>query len=68
LLPLGEFEQVDLSALPEKARSTENCWLLYSVGPDLRDDWAQKNDRTEMIVAGMAGRGDIIFPLAEVRD
>src|SRR5262249_29990357 len=42
LLPLGDFEP----AVPYKStplRPVEDSWLLYSVGPDLRDDRAQLN-------------------------
>ena len=59
LLPLGEY--APLHEGPEelkRLRPTPNSWLLYSVGPDRKDDGARSN---ETYTHG----GDIIFPLAE---
>jgi len=59
LLPLGEvgpigtgFEEL------KRLRPTPGSWLLYSVGPDRRDDRATTNETN-------TGSGDLIFPLAE---
>jgi hypothetical protein len=59
LLPLGERGPVhprprDL----ERLRPTPGARLLYSVGPDRRDDRAESNTTS-------LGRGDLIFPLTE---
>ena len=61
LLPLGWFWPVRPG--PEsfkQLRPVVDSWLLYSVGPDMRDDSASRNDQE---IDG----GDIIFPLAESR-
>jgi hypothetical protein len=61
LLPLGKFTA--LRPGPDGSRQlrpTADDWLLYSVGPDLRDDMASRNDQ------GRAG-SDIIFPLSEAK-
>jgi hypothetical protein len=59
LLPLGDLEPLGLQPFPTRTRPVEDSWLLYSVGPDLRDDRAQVND------SGQIAKGDIIFPLPE---
>ena len=56
LLPLGRFWPIGpgpdrLKQLPPVGDS----WLLYSVGPDMRDDRASRNDNGRI-------EGDIIFP------
>ena len=59
LLPLGRFWSLRPGPEGEKQlRPTLDSRLLYSVGPDLQDDGASRNDQ------GRNG-GDIIFPLAE---
>ena len=59
LLPLGELEPVRPGTTSAKLRHTENCRLLYSVGPNLEDDRASSND------SSVYNKGDIIFPLKE---
>ena len=59
LLPLGRLWP--LRPGPEGANEVHrvaDSWLLYSVGPDMHDDSARKNDQER-------DGGDIIFPLAE---
>jgi hypothetical protein len=59
LLPLGERSPVHQSPHDlNRLRPTPGARLLYSVGPDRRDDGAA-NNTTSM------GRGDLIFPLEE---
>jgi hypothetical protein len=59
LLPLGERGPVGTgSAEHKRPRPTAGFWLLYSIGPDRRDDEARTNETTE-------GSGDIVFPLAD---
>ena len=58
LLPLGRFGSFRPGVEPLKhLRPAIDSWLLYSVGPDLRDDSASRNDQER-------NGGDIIFPLA----
>jgi hypothetical protein len=59
LLPLGEFDPVRPESTAHRPRPTENCRLLYGVGPDLQDDRASMND------SAITGLGDIVFPLPE---
>ena len=59
LLPLGELEPVGPGTTNAKLRPTENCRLLYSVGPDLQDDRGSIND------SAVVAKGDIIFPLKD---
>jgi len=60
LLSLGDLEPVRVGSTGQKFRPTENCRLLYSVGPDLQDDRASIND------SAVVAKGDIIFPLADL--
>ena len=59
LLPLGELEPVGPGTTNAKLRPTENCRLLYSVGPNLQDDRGSSND------SSVVSQGDIIFPLKD---
>jgi hypothetical protein len=61
LLPLGDLEPLVASYNSSRVRPVEDSWLLYSIGPDLRDDRAQLNDSSHV------AKGDIIFPLPERR-
>jgi ABC-type transport system involved in multi-copper enzyme maturation permease subunit len=60
LLPLGDLDPLQPGHNPgREPHRTDGSWvLLYSIGPDLKDDFAQMND-----IQG--GTGDIIFPLFE---
>jgi hypothetical protein len=59
LLPLGESLRWQPGNLDTKSlRATSATWLLYSVGPDRRDD----NARANYGQGGVNG-GDIIFPI-----
>ncbi|AMV36408.1 ABC transporter permease [Planctomyces sp. SH-PL62] len=59
LLPLGSYEPIGPDRVSfERLRSTADCWLLYSVGPDAIDDRAMRN-------LDYSGQGDIIFPLKD---
>jgi hypothetical protein len=59
LLPLGELEPVGPGNTSAKLRPTENCRLLYSLGPNLQDDRGSSND------SSVYNKGDIIFPLPD---
>ncbi|WP_165251794.1 hypothetical protein [Paludisphaera soli] len=59
LLSLGSFGPVFPFDTPvQKFEPTAGCWLLYSVGPDGKDDRGRNNLDTN-------GQGDIIFPLKD---
>jgi hypothetical protein len=60
LLLLGEFETYSPRGTGAIVRPIDDAWLLYSVGPDLTDDRAQKDDST-ILTRG----GDFIFPLPD---
>jgi hypothetical protein len=59
LLPLGDLEPLGVQYNDSRLRPVEDSWLLYSIGPDLRDDRAQFNDSSHV------AKGDIIFRLPE---
>ena len=48
LLPLGDFEPLGVQPFPTRTRPVADSWLLYSVGPDLRDDGAKVNDSSHV--------------------
>jgi hypothetical protein len=67
VLPLGDLDPlhsgdwIGPESQGRKMHLTDDSWvLLYSVGPDMKDDSARTND-----VQG--GAGDIIFPLHEMK-
>jgi hypothetical protein len=60
LLLLGEFETYSPRGTEAIVRPTDDAWLLYSVGPNLTDDQAQKNDSMNL-----ARGGDFVFPLPD---
>jgi hypothetical protein len=60
LLLLGGFETYSPLSTGSIVRPIDDAWLLYSVGPDLADDRAQKNDSTNLTRGG-----DFVFPLPD---
>lgn len=59
LLPLGwTADGRGLSGNLARARATTGCRILYSVGPDRKDDGASFDNR-------LVGFGDTVFPLCE---
>lgn len=60
LLPLGRLDPISSTELELLRRPTAGYRLLYSIGADLHDDHAFRNETIEE-----REPGDIIFPLAE---
>lgn len=58
VLPLGDLDPFSNLQKASESISTEGLWLLYSIGPDRRDDQATQTES-----AGIA-TGDVVFPLA----
>ena len=61
LLPLGNFEPHTSwpGQQPQTLAPTNDCMLLYSIGPDAQNDYARFNDEWG------DERGDIIFPIRD---
>jgi hypothetical protein len=57
---LGDFDVHRATrSITERLHRTDDCWVLYSVGPNLVDDRARISD----LVGEPDGGGDIVFPL-----
>jgi hypothetical protein len=59
LSPLGDFDPIVAGESKERLISTNDCMLLFSVGPDFLNNTASVNDTYD------GEYGDIIFPIRD---